>query len=67
MTKKERKTPSVHADLKGFDIHVDRFGELKSTLSVDQINEFLNKNVTDKKLEEREDVTEIKEKGKFNK
>ena len=65
MPKKEKKEPSVHHDLKGFDIHIDRFGELKSTMSIDQINEFLNRNVEDKKLEERKDIDQIKEKGKF--
>ena len=57
---KKKKLPKVHKDLEGFEVHIDRFGELKSNLDVEKINEFLNKNVEDKKLQEREDYDEIK-------
>lgn len=66
MTKKKKKLPSVHKDLDGFEVHIDRFGELKSNLDIEKINEFLNKNVDDKKLQERRDYDDIKEKGKFD-
>lgn len=55
--KKKEENPKVNPDLKGFDIKIDSFGEIKSTLDIDKINEFLNKNVDDKKLRGRDDVT----------
>lgn len=67
MARKKDKTkkskPTVNPELEGFDIEIDSFGEIKSKLSIDKINEFLNKNVEDKKLIDREDLDEIK-KGK---
>ncbi len=50
--------PSFHENLKGFDIKVNTFGEMESTFEIDRINEFLNKEVHDKKLEASE--SEIK-------
>lgn len=47
-------------ELDGFDIKVDSFGEVKSNLKIDEINEFLNKNVDDKKFRDRKDVDDIK-------
>lgn len=48
--------PEVNKDLKGFEIGVNEFGEIVSTLSVDEMNRFLNKNVVDKKLKDRTDI-----------
>lgn len=58
MTKKKKKDedPKVHDELKGFKMEVNSFGEISSTLSIDKINEFLNKNVEDKKLKDRDDA-----------
>ncbi len=50
-TKKEK--PTVNAELEGFDIKIDTFGEIKSSMDINKINEFLNKNVVDKKLKGR--------------
>ena len=58
--------PRVHKDLQGFDIEIDSFGEIKSNTNIEKINEFLNKNVDDKKLAERQDYDEMK-KGKKKK
>ena len=58
--------PRVHKDLQGFDIAIDSFGEIKSNMNIEKINEFLNKNVDDKKLAEREDYDDMK-KGKKKK
>ena len=57
MTKKKKKEeePRVHEELKGFKMEINSFGEISSSFSIDKINEFLNKNVEDKKLKERED------------
>lgn len=64
MAKKPKKeeTPKVHKDLEGFKMNIDSFGEISSTFSIDKLNEFLNKNVEDKKLKDREDIDEIKDK-----
>ena len=51
--KKDQEKPRVHRDLDGFEVSIDSFGELKSNISIDQINEFLNKKVDDKKLRDR--------------
>ncbi len=56
----------VHKDLQGLDITIDQFGEIKANMNIEKINEFLDKNVDDKKLEERDDYQEIK-KGKKKK
>ena len=44
------KKARVHKDLEGFEIRISPTGEVVSNFSHDQINEFLNKHVRDKKL-----------------
>jgi hypothetical protein len=64
MTKKETtppettEKPRVHKDLDGFDIKINSFGEITSTIDIDKINQFLNKHVDDKKLRSRDDLNE---------
>ena len=51
----KKKLPAIaetHPDLKGLDIHVNAFGEIISNISVEKLNDFLNRNVVDKKLDE---------------
>ena len=48
---KKKGNPTVHQDLKGFDIKINTFGEMQSNLNIDKINTFLNDNVDDKKIE----------------
>ncbi len=62
MSKKEpvKKKPKVAKELDGFEISIDTFGEIKSNLQIDKINDFLNKNVDDKKLRDRDDLEDIK-------
>ncbi|HMJ69605.1 MAG TPA: hypothetical protein VK508_11935 [Cyclobacteriaceae bacterium] len=69
MAKKEKKVkptpkPRVHQDLSGFEVSINEFGEIRGNMNIEKINEFLNKNVDDKKLQEREDIEEIKKKGR---
>lgn len=59
MSKKEKA--KVHKDLEGLDLKVDSFGEIKSNMPIDKLNKFLNKNVEDKKLKDRDDLDELKE------
>ena len=61
---KKQGKPKVHQELKGFEVSIDTFGELKSNLPIEKLNEFLNENVDDKKLNEREDIEEIKKSKK---
>lgn len=68
MPKKKSKTgkPQLHKELEGFEMSVNEFGEIKSTMDIQKLNEFLNRHVDDKKFHERNDEEEIK-KGKFPK
>lgn len=52
----KRSKPKVNGELNGFDIKIDSFGEIKSTLDIDKINKFLNRHVDDKKLRDRDDI-----------
>ncbi|CAA6810806.1 MAG: Unknown protein [uncultured Aureispira sp.] len=56
MSKKNQGNPKTHEDLKGFDISINEFGEIISSYSVDKLNGFLNDNVEDKKLKDRDDL-----------
>ena len=58
--------PKVHKDLQGLDIIIDQFGEIKANMNIEKLNEFLDKNVDDKKLAERDDYEDLK-KGKKKK
>lgn len=60
MSKKEKKTPKVNPELEGFEVNINSFGEIKSSLKIDELNQFLNKNVDDKKLKDRDDLNDIK-------
>ena len=52
--KKKEELAETHPDLKGLNIRVNQFGEIISNISVEKLNDFLNKNVVDKKLDEEE-------------
>jgi hypothetical protein len=58
--KKNKPKPRVHKELQGFDISIDSFGEIKSNMNIEKINAFLNENVDDKKLAERDENEEAK-------
>jgi hypothetical protein len=60
MTKKKiplvEKKPKVHPDLEGFDLKIDSFGQIVSSLDRDKINSFLDKEMPDdKKLNSKDD------------
>jgi hypothetical protein len=73
MAKKEnpesskRQKPKVHKDLQGFEVSIDQFGEIRSNMNIEKINEFLNTNVDDKKLAERDDYENLKKEKKKTK
>lgn len=54
-----KKKPKVHKDLQGFEVSINQFGELNSNMNIEKINEFLNKNVDDKKLLDRDETIEL--------
>jgi len=64
---KKQGKPRVHKELSGFEVSIDQFGELKSNMPIEKLNEFLNVNVDDKKLAERGDYEEIKKSKKKKK
>lgn len=55
---KKKGEPTVHDELKGFDIKINTFGEMQTNFEIDKLNDFLNENVEDKKLIEREATLE---------
>lgn len=58
MSKKKKngkKKARVHKELEGFEIKVNPLGEITSNYNIDQINEFLNRNVRDKKLVKKDE------------
>ncbi|MCB0565898.1 MAG: hypothetical protein KDD01_16120 [Phaeodactylibacter sp.] len=56
--KPKKGKPEVHDELKGFDIKINEFGEIITNFDVDKVNEFLNENVDDKKLRDRDNPEE---------
>ena len=54
--KKPDKDPDIHDDLEGFDININEFGEIIANFDVDKLNNFLDENVEDKKLRDRDDL-----------
>ena len=53
--KEPESKPKVHPELEGFDIEVNSFGEVRVNYDLDKLNEFLDRNVPDKKFKERTD------------
>ena len=45
------KKSKVHPDLGELKLEISQFGEITGNLDVDSINDFLNNNLEDKKLE----------------
>ena len=52
MGRKPKKTEKarVNDDLKGFELKIDQFGEIQTNVKIAELNDFLDKNVTDKKF-----------------
>ena len=46
----------MHDDLKGFEMKINEFGEIVSNVDISKLNKFLDKNVVDKKLKDRDDL-----------
>lgn len=50
--------PKVNPELDGLEIKINEFGEIISNYDINEINKFLNRNVDDKKLRDRDDIGE---------
>lgn len=61
---KEGPKPKVHQELSGFEVTINEFGEIRSNMNIEKLNEFLDKNVEDKKLIEKEETERKKGKSK---
>lgn len=63
MPKKKAKEgkPQVHEELKGFEITIDKFGHIQTNRTAEEMNEFLNKHVEDKKLKDRDDLLPLED------
>ncbi len=50
------KVPKVHPDLAGFEMNIDSFGQITTTLNRDKLNTFLDKEMPeDKKRKSKKD------------
>ncbi len=52
--------PQVHEDLQGFEMKINEFGQIITNTPIEKLNNFLNKNVDDKKLKDRDDLDGVK-------
>jgi len=52
---KKKGKPVVHEELDGFNIKINEFGEMETTVPIDKLNNFLNDKVEDKKLNDSDD------------
>ena len=50
---KKDKKAKINAKLDGFEVSVDNFGEVKTTMDIDKINSFLDEEVEDKKFKKK--------------
>lgn len=48
--KKNDQDPKLHHDVSEFSITVDEFGKIQTSIPIDSLNEFLNKNTHDIKI-----------------
>jgi hypothetical protein len=64
---KKEEVAQVNAELKGLDIRVNEFGEIISNVSIEKLNDFLDRNVIDKKLEEKRKKEKLKQPLKSSK
>lgn len=61
---KKEEESKVNPELKGLDIRVNELGEIEANISIEKLNDFLDRNVKDRKLEEKKEKEIQKNKGK---
>ncbi|HLF34185.1 MAG TPA: hypothetical protein VI583_08105 [Cyclobacteriaceae bacterium] len=47
------KGPEHQQELKGFEIGINAFGEIRSNTDIDEINKFLDEHLADRKLKNK--------------
>ena len=52
---KKKGNPTVHDQLDGFDIKINTLGQMQTSYDIDKINAFLNENLEDKKMQDRQE------------
>jgi hypothetical protein len=55
---KDQAKNGEEKDLKSFSININEFGEIKSNLKIEELNQFLDENLEDKKLKDRSEDSE---------
>lgn len=53
MDEKKKNPKPINDKVKSLDININEFGEITSSMMVDELNKFLNSTVNDKKLRDR--------------
>lgn len=53
MDEKKKIPKPINDKVKSLDININEFGEITSSMLVDELNKFLNSTVNDKKLRDR--------------
>lgn len=61
--KKKTRKPRVHQKLSGLEVSIDTFGEIRSSMNIEKINQFLDEHVEDKKLIEQQAADERKKRA----
>ena len=51
---KKKRSPKVHQELGDFNMRITPLGEVKSSIDIDKIISFLDDNLIDKKISNRE-------------
>ena len=62
MSEEKDKKKDKKKAVKDLKIDINEFGEMRTTINLDALNTFLNKNVADKKLIELKDAAKNKKK-----
>jgi hypothetical protein len=52
---KTKKKPKVHQELGDFNMRITPLGEVKSSIDIDEIINFLDNNLIDKKISNRDE------------
>ncbi len=61
--KTDKDSSTIKKNLENFDIKINEFGEISSTIDIEKLNSFLNENVEDKKFKDvKEEDIENEEK-----
>jgi len=62
---KPEKKARVHPELEGFEIKINPLGDISSNFNIDQLNQFLDRNVSDKKLVGDQGKKKVQEEEEF--